>query len=921
MKYLAILLTLLLTTTVSAQDMQWTTSHHIGSTGQDRMRDMVTEADGDVYMLIEFSETLTVGDHSFTSKGYTDVALVKSSADGTIFWAQQIGSAKKDYGYGVDVHTDGSVAIAGSFGDDVTVGNKVIQSGGATDGYLAKFNGNGQLQWFNTISGKYYDYASDVAFDNEGNVLVTGWFSGITTFTDYAIQSTNHNDGYLAKYAPTGELTWVQQFEGEGPQTGYSIAVDAANQYYVAGQFEKTMTVGSTEAVSKGFYDAFVMSISSKGDVAWITSYGSDQSETLYEVKVSDAGDIYAAGYFTDQMMVMGEELVSKGFDDAFAVKLDVNGNTKWRTHLGASGWEYARSIAINNGLVAVAGYFSGSITIGDQSFKAVGGEYDYDQFFATYSEVDGSLVYANTMGGQNSDFIYTLEADTKNNGFYMGGEFYGDFESDQPIASNGSNDAIVVRYGEEVTAAPATPLLGMTHSVDNDTLTIALNGTDAEDIYYLSTEINFDPAVVSYKGARSSNPSQHIFVDGLQDDSTIGISIGKMSTTSIDFNDAFIELVFTVEDSFTEQATFSISELTAEDNGMSSIDVMYQPDYTVTFKQMLAVWPGDADNDEDVCENDVLALAYNWGVTGEPREGATMDWKAQKAKPWTDTLATYSDTDGNGVVDHNDLRAITYNFGEVCGSKAQGKIAANSTQSGDNIVFELEQLKAGESTTFTITNEQAREVLGFATKLELNGLNTGDYQITNVSYGSWAQQWMVDYSAIEFQRSVNNKLSIAVAQKGRSGVANIASGEVIAEITIEALKDWSESVPVNLYSMNVTESNGENSKAGNSGDINITTDREVNRTDVIQDIKLNGNYPNPFNPSTQISFELPDNMHVNITVYNAMGQRVATLLNGELSAGAHEIPFLATNLASGTYLYQLQADGYMKTQKMTLVK
>jgi len=80
-------------------------------------------------------------------------------------------------------------------------------------------------------------------------------------------------------------------------------------------------------------------------------------------------------------------------------------------------------------------------------------------------------------------------------------------------------------------------------------------------------------------------------------------------------------------------------------------------------------------------------------------------------------------------------------------------------------------------------------------------------------------------------------------------------------------------------------------------------------------------NFPNPFNPSTTIGYALPRRSHVTLTVFNTLGQQVATLVNGELDAGFHEVKFDAAKLSSGVYLYQLHAGAYVETRKLIHVK
>jgi hypothetical protein len=80
-------------------------------------------------------------------------------------------------------------------------------------------------------------------------------------------------------------------------------------------------------------------------------------------------------------------------------------------------------------------------------------------------------------------------------------------------------------------------------------------------------------------------------------------------------------------------------------------------------------------------------------------------------------------------------------------------------------------------------------------------------------------------------------------------------------------------------------------------------------------------NYPNPFNPSTTIGYALPRRSNVTLAVFNLLGQEVATLVNGEVEAGYHEVNFTAAPLASGLYVYRLQAAGTLQTRKLLLLR
>ena len=89
----------------------------------------------------------------------------------------------------------------------------------------------------------------------------------------------------------------------------------------------------------------------------------------------------------------------------------------------------------------------------------------------------------------------------------------------------------------------------------------------------------------------------------------------------------------------------------------------------------------------------------------------------------------------------------------------------------------------------------------------------------------------------------------------------------------------------------------------------------------VPQNFELKQNYPNPFNPSTNIDFYLPKSGNVRLTVYDITGKKVKELLNNQMTSGNHTVNFVATGLASGVYIYRIQAGNFAQTKKMVLLR
>lgn len=138
-------------------------------------------------------------------------------------------------------------------------------------------------------------------------------------------------------------------------------------------------------------------------------------------------------------------------------------------------------------------------------------------------------------------------------------------------------------------------------------------------------------------------------------------------------------------------------------------------------------------------------------------------------------------------------------------------------------------------------------------------------------------------------------------------------------DVTVNAGTEGTAHVVIRVYDVN---------DASRYTDANfwiVATTTNIQQTStIVEDYKLSQNFPNPFNPNTQINFSIPKNEVVSLKVYDMLGNEVASLLNNEsLSAGSYNYDFNAGsfNLTSGVYFYKLSTSEFTDMKKMMLIK
>lgn len=122
-------------------------------------------------------------------------------------------------------------------------------------------------------------------------------------------------------------------------------------------------------------------------------------------------------------------------------------------------------------------------------------------------------------------------------------------------------------------------------------------------------------------------------------------------------------------------------------------------------------------------------------------------------------------------------------------------------------------------------------------------------------------------------------------------------------------------------YTYVVTSLSRNNVESAPSNALSVPSATGIEESEIAKGYSLSQNFPNPFNPTTVISFQLPVDGDVNLAVYDAVGRRVAVLVEQRMSAGSHSVTFDASQLASGVYVYVLTSGDVRLTHTMTLVK
>lgn len=339
------------------------------------------DASGNVYTSGRFQGIADfdpgIGTYTLASLGGYDIFITKLDPLGNLLWAKQIGGLANDGGQSITIDLVGNVYAAGYFQGvadfDPGIGVFNMTPLGSSDAYISKLDPSGNFIYAKQLGGSSNVFIYSLATDLSGNLLITGFYDGISDFDPgigtYTLTTYGSRDSFIMKLNNSGSFLWAIGIGTIGQEESLSLKVDASGNIYSTGYFYNVIDFDSgpgTYTVSaKGNFDFYVLKLNSSGNFIYVKTIGGSFFETSWSLDLDNANNIYVTGYFQDTVdFDPGPgvfNLTCSPWADIFVLKLDNNGNFIYAKQMPSSSTanNLSRSISVDpSGNAYITGWF-----------------------------------------------------------------------------------------------------------------------------------------------------------------------------------------------------------------------------------------------------------------------------------------------------------------------------------------------------------------------------------------------------------------------------------------------------------------------------------------------------------------------------------------------------------------------------------
>ncbi|MBD2768725.1 hypothetical protein IC235_12595 [Hymenobacter sp. BT664] len=267
------------------------------------MTSLTTDAAGNVYASGRFNGAMRFGSEAenqlVASRGTSNVFLYKFSPSGTILWARKAGGTGSASASDVAIDAAGNTYLTGDFMGSATFGTITLNAASATDRdlYVAKFDPRGIVIWAQRVGTTNNDSGNAIAVDAAGRVAVGGFIN------KRVVSSSYESTAYLACYGADGTPLWSREITPSlpGDYSVPDVAFDGRGGLYAIGDYQGTLTLGSTPLPLASKQSAFVARYTGEGTAQWAGAgiaegTGSDDLCHFDRIGTDVAGNAYLFG-------------------------------------------------------------------------------------------------------------------------------------------------------------------------------------------------------------------------------------------------------------------------------------------------------------------------------------------------------------------------------------------------------------------------------------------------------------------------------------------------------------------------------------------------------------------------------------------------------------------------------------------------
>ena len=333
---------------------------------------------GNVYTTGNFSGKLSFsGIQTIESEDENDCFISKYDKNGKFQWAKTISGGSDESGNSIIVDNNQDIVVVGNFYEEIKIDQTKIKAKGNADIFIAKYNRQGVLLWHKVLGSFSMDDAHEVKVDDSNNIYLVGRLSDSINIDNVVLKSHGGIDGFIMKFNPDGKIIFGKTIGGNEDDDISDISFDNNNNIFISGVVSDSVFYDSSLILSTGYLNQYFAKINNKGNLSWIKTYGEDSNHEIWDMSVGKLGNIFLTGNHRGAITIDNIKYPSVPNRDysMYLAKFTEKGNLEWFRHFLTKGNGYGHSIGIDEkSNILLSGTFYKSIKIGRKKHKTKSG-------------------------------------------------------------------------------------------------------------------------------------------------------------------------------------------------------------------------------------------------------------------------------------------------------------------------------------------------------------------------------------------------------------------------------------------------------------------------------------------------------------------------------------------------------------------